>query len=310
MTSSPPPPLPTPETLQRLLDEISNFQDIAQYLLPTAGELPTLPGIDVYGKTMPLNGTVGGDHLIYVDFKQRFDLEARIGRAISAGRTDIVANLRHCQRTAGIALVDVAGHRMTDALLAAMFHQAFLLGATYELDVFGTITQRLFENLNTRFYQSSGAHKYVSLIYGEISEDARFRFVSAAHPFPSVFSRRHDRFMEVGPDQCVSFPPLGMQPSLHAIDRNRVDASVLGFKERYQVNEWQLMGSGDILLLHTDGLDEHARGEEPYFPRRVEAVLREVKDLNAKQILEAIEADLTAFAPPLDDISLVVIKLA
>ena len=87
---------------------------------------------------------------------------------------------------------------MTDALLAAMLHQAFLLGAIYELDTFGRITKRLFENLNTRFYQSSGAHKFISLIYGEISEDARFRFLSAAHPFPTVFSRRHDRFMEVG----------------------------------------------------------------------------------------------------------------
>ena len=57
---------------------------------------------------------------------------------------------------------------MTDALLAAMLHQAFLLGAIYELDIHGRITRRLFENLNTRFYQSSGAHKFVSLIYGEI----------------------------------------------------------------------------------------------------------------------------------------------
>jgi serine phosphatase RsbU (regulator of sigma subunit) len=302
-------PSPTPDTLQHLIAEIGNFEEIAQHLLPTAGELPTFEGIDVYGKTMSLNGTIGGDHLIYVDFKQRFDLEARIAHALSKGRADVVANLRHSQRTAGIALVDVSGHRMTDALLAAMFHQAFLLGAIYELDTFGTITQRLFENLNTRFYQSSGAHKYISLIYGEISEDARFRFVSAAHPFPSVFSQRHDRFMEVSPELRVSFPPLGMQPSLHAIDRTKVDPSALGFKERYEVNEWWLMGAGDILLLHTDGLAEHARGDESYFPGQVERVLRDVKDRSAREILEAIEVDLKAFAPPTDDISLVVIKL-
>ena len=40
------------ETHRHLLDEIGNFEDIVQYLLPTAGELPTLSGIDVYGKTM------------------------------------------------------------------------------------------------------------------------------------------------------------------------------------------------------------------------------------------------------------------
>ena len=155
---------------------------------------------------------------------------------------------------------------MTDALLAAMLHQAFLLGAIYELDTFGSITKRLFENLNTRFYQSSGAHKFISLIYGEISENATFRFLSAAHPFPTVFSRREDRFMEVGADLRVSFPPLGMLPSLHAIDRSTVGTSMLGFKERYETNEWSLMGAGDILLLHTDGLVEHSRGDECVLP--------------------------------------------
>src|SRR5690349_18158330 len=208
-----------PEMLRQLVDELANFEDIAKSLIPQPGDLPRLPGIDVCGKTLALNGMVGGDHIIYVDFKQRFDLDARIARALEQNRGDVVEQLRRCQRTAGIAVVDVAGHRMTDALLAAMLHQAFLLGAIYELDMFGGITKRLFENLNTRFYQSSGSHKFISLIYGEISEDARFRFLSAAHPFPTIFSRRHDRFMEVGPDLRVSFPPLGMQPSLQGIDR-------------------------------------------------------------------------------------------
>ena len=298
----------TPEHLRLLQEEITNFQDIARHLIPTAGERPRLHGIDVHGRVLSLTGDVGGDHLIYVDFKQRFDLDARIRQATERGRHDVVANLQRSQRAAGIVLVDVAGHRVTDALLAAMFHQAFLLGAIYELDTVGTITQRLFENLNTRFYQSSAAHKFISLLYGEISEDARFRFVSAANPFPAVFSREHGRFMEVSPELRVSFPPLGMLPSIHAIDRRKVDASVFGFKERYEVNEWWLMGSGDILLLHTDGLSEHTRGEEPYFPRRVEGLLREVRDRSAKEIVDAIELDLRAFAPPQDDVTLVVIK--
>ena len=296
--------------LRQLVDELANFEDIAKSLIPQPGELPRLPGIDVCGKTLALNGMVGGDHIIYVDFKQRFDLEARIRRATEQNRPDVVEQLRRSQRTAGIAVVDVAGHRMTDALLASMLHQAFLLGAIYELDVFGGITKRLFEHLNTRFYQSSGAHKFISLIYGEISEDARFRFLSAGHPFPTVFSRRHDRFMEVGADLRVSFPPLGMQPSLHAIDRSLVAASSLGFKDRYETNEWWLMGAGDILLLHTDGLIEHSRGDEPYFPGRLENVLRAVKDQSARDILDAIYEDMLAFNKPSDDISVVVIKLA
>jgi serine phosphatase RsbU (regulator of sigma subunit) len=294
--------------LQRLTRELENFQDIARQLVPLPGEVPTLQGFDIWGGSLPLAGSVGGDHITYIDFKTRFDLEARIERARADGRPDVVENLERCQHKGGVALIDVAGHRMTDALLAAMLHQAFLLGAIYELDRFGQITRRLFEHLNTRFYQSSGMSKFVSLIYGEISDDAKFRFLSAGQPYPSVFSRHHDRFMEVSPHLCLSFPPLGMLPSFNVIDRNTTP-SLLGFKERYEMNEWTLMGRGDILLLHTDGLTEHEGPGGRYFPARLEQCVRRVKHLDARQIYDAINADLVDFAPPLDDVSVVVIKV-
>jgi serine phosphatase RsbU (regulator of sigma subunit) len=295
------------DRVKQLTGELENFEDIAKCLLPQPGEVPRLQGIDVHGGTLALNGVVGGDHIIYVDFKQRFDLHARIAHAAEEGRPEVVENLQRCERMAGIAVIDVSGHRVTDALLAAMLHQAFLLGAIYELDRFGQITKRLFENLNTRFCQSSGAHKFVSMIYGEISEDASFRFLSAGHPFPLVFSRQHDRFMDVSPQLCVSFPPLGMLPSLDVIDRSTTE-SILGFKDRYEINEWVLMGAGDILLLHTDGLAEHSRDDESYVPAHLEQTLREVKHQGAAEIFEAVREDLLAFSQPSDDISMVVIK--
>ena len=298
----------TTEELRRLTRELDNFQNIAKYLVPLPGDVPRLDGIDVWGGSLQLNGSVGGDHITYVDFKHRFDLNARIARAREDGKLEVAENLQRCQHKAGIAVIDVAGHHMTDALLAAMLHQAFLLGSLYELDRSGQITRRLFENLNTRFYQSSGTHKYVSVIYGEISEDAKFRFLSAGQPFPAVFSNEHNRFMEVSPTLRQSFPPLGMMPSFNVIDRN-VTTSLLGFKERYEMNEWSLMGRGDILLLHTDGLSDHRRQDQPYFPDRLEQTLREVKHLCAREIYEAIKKDLLAFADPIDDISVVAIKL-
>src|SRR3954454_9145817 len=81
-------------TLRRLQRELDHFTDMAVELLPRPGELPQIPSIDVYGGTMALNGEVGGDHIIYVDFKQRFDLRARIARAEAEGRPDIADNLR------------------------------------------------------------------------------------------------------------------------------------------------------------------------------------------------------------------------
>ncbi len=300
-------PISGPYPLEQLTDELKNFQEIARHIVPLPGEIPVVDGMDIYGDSIPLTGVVGGDHIIYVDFKKRYDLKARIQEARSSGKTEVVAHLERCKRKAGIALIDVSGHHATDALLAAMLHQAFLLGSLYELDMYGNITRRLFENLNSRFYQSSSRSKFVTMIYGEISQDATFRFLSAAHPPPVVFSSYHDRFMEVSQELCTSFPPIGTLPSKDVIDRDTIKTN-LGFKERYRLNEWTLMGAGDILLLYTDGLLDHESQNEMFFPHQLEEVVRETKRLSAREIFEAIKVSALDFAPPSDDISIVVIK--
>jgi serine phosphatase RsbU (regulator of sigma subunit) len=188
-----------------------------------------------------------------------------------------------------------------------MLHQSFLLGAMYELDYFGEITIKLFENLNSRFFRSSGVHKYLTLLYGEITEQGRFRFISAAHPLPVVFSRRFDRFMDIAPEHLTTFPPIGTLPSQEDIDHRKA-LSVLPFKENYEINEINLMGTGDILLLSTDGLTEHSNGAADYFPNQLEKKLREVKDLSAHKICKAIEDDIRAFGTVQDDLSYVVLK--
>ena len=192
-------------------------------------------------------------------------------------------------------------------MLAAMFHQAFLLGVLYELDMSGHVTKRLFENLNQRFYRTSKVDKFITAVYGEISEDATFRFLLAGHPPPIVFSAANDRFMEVDRDKCISFPPLGTFPSKSVVDWHR-SKSAMGFKEPYEVNKWTLMGSGDILMLYTDGLQEHTRGDDPYFPDRLEHSIRGAKHLSATDIVHTVLDDLRTFANPADDVSLVVIK--
>ena len=166
------------------------------------------------------------------------------------------------------------------------------------------LLKRLFETLNTRFYTSSGAHKFMSLIYGEIAEDASFRFLSAGHPTPAVFSAEHDRFMDVN---VTSFPPLGLLPSLGLIDGSRTE-SPLGFAAEYATNDWSLMGEGDILLLDTDGLSDHCGFEEAYMPVHLEQTIRRVRHQDASAIYAAIVEDAHAFAPPQDDMSVVVIK--
>jgi serine phosphatase RsbU (regulator of sigma subunit) len=291
-----------------LSGELRNFEEIARGIVPRPESVPSLACMDIAGQILPLNGVTGGDHLIYVDFKKRYDLDTRIKNATEAGRPDVADNLERCRRKAGIALIDVAGHHSTDAMLAAMFHQAFHTGALYEMDLSGHITRRLFEDLNQRFNRTSSVNKFITMLYGEISEVATFRFLSTGHPPPMIFSVMNDRFMEVRPEAYTSFPPLGMFPSQNVVDKRHARHNVLGFKDRYEVNEWTLMGSGDILLLHSDGLLEHSRGNEPYFPDQLEQTIRGVKQLSASEIVHTIVEDLRAFADPIDDVSLVVVK--
>jgi len=294
-------------SIDQLSSELGNLEKITRSIMPRPGSIPSLDGFEIYGETLPLNGVVGGDHLIYVDFKKRYDLDARIARATTDGLPEIVANLERCRRIAGVALIDVSGHQATDAMLAAMFHQAFLLGILYELDTSGQVTKRLLENLNQRFYNSSSVDKFITAIHGEISEDATFRFLLAGHPPPIVFSAAYDRFMDVDPHRYTACPPLGTLPSECVFDRNRA-TSVLGFKGHFEVNEWTLMGTGDILLLYTDGLQDHGRHGEPYFPGPMEQTVRRAKNLSAVDIVQSVLDDVRAFADPSDDVSLVVIK--
>jgi serine phosphatase RsbU (regulator of sigma subunit) len=296
------------KTLSFLEDELKNFEGIAKHLKPSSGEIPALNGIDIYGEEIPLNGVAGGDHIIYVNFNKRYDLARRIEEAEKANRPGVVEKLKLNRRRAGVLLADAAGHQVTDALLAAMLHQAFLTGAQYELKHNGEITAELFEILNMRFFNSSSLAKFITLIYGEISDSGKFRFISAGHPLPVVFSNLYDRLVKVCYERLLRFPPIGTLPSKEDMDSHR-NFSRLGYKKRYSVHEINLMGGGDILLLYTDGLSEHATEEGTlYFPDRLGETLRRSKDGSAREIYFNLKEDLLQFAPPEDDISFVVIK--
>ena len=49
-------------------------------LMPVEGVIPHLPGIDMYGNTIP-DEIVGGDVFEYINFQQRYNIEARINQA-------------------------------------------------------------------------------------------------------------------------------------------------------------------------------------------------------------------------------------
>ncbi len=289
-------------------NEILNFQKIAKNIKPEPGEIPEISGLDIYGETIPLSGEVCGDHIIYVDFTKRFNLTERIKRAESAGRIDIVNKLKGLKNKAGIMLSDVSGHSITDHLLNAMLHQAFLVGASYELTMFGEITIDLFETINQRFYQSSSIDKFLTLIYGEIQNDGEFRFISAAHPLPMVFSNEFNRIVNIDDQNFINFVPIGTLPSEADIDSVQT-ISFIGYKTKYSLNSINVMGKGDILLLFSDGFTEQNNGEQNYTKDRLEHQLIKTKHLSSREIFDTIREDFRSYCPTRDDdATLILIK--
>ena len=49
--------------------------------MPVEGAIPQIPGIEMFGNSIPA-GTVGGDLFEYINFQQRYDIDARIERAL------------------------------------------------------------------------------------------------------------------------------------------------------------------------------------------------------------------------------------
>src|SRR5208337_2993021 len=54
-------------------------------LMPVEGAIPHLQGIEMYGNSIPA-GTVGGDLFEYINFQQRYDIGARVGRALKLSK--------------------------------------------------------------------------------------------------------------------------------------------------------------------------------------------------------------------------------
>jgi len=311
-------------------------------LMPVEGVIPHLPGIDMYGNTIP-DEIVGGDVFEYINFQQRYNIDARINQAqrrakaylepLAAGEkprntvdvhvlwmaskpgyTDadgvqyrmaksseqlrIAENLRELYTTAGVLIVDAQGHGIIAAKIASTVHDTLHAFLLTELDRSGTITPILFEQLNLRLAQSATARnalgrsmdassrELATLLYGEIRPNGQFRFVNFGHPPPLVFSAKYKRFMEVGSDSMAQFLALGLEIPEDHPDRNRYISVKL--RERMDASDIALitlMGRGDIIFLHTDGVYD---GSDEQEGQRIETIIREHEQESAKDICNAI----------------------
>ncbi|MBS3172292.1 serine/threonine-protein phosphatase [Candidatus Woesearchaeota archaeon] len=304
--------------------EIRREENQIRMTLPNSGEIPHVGGIDIYGEEIQLNGEIGGDHIIWLDFnsKKRFDLERRID---DAKRRDqkVADNLMQYLRRGGMSLSDASGHGIAAAKLTSRYHDAFLTSVSDFLYYEGRITIPLFENLNMRFCSSVDLENTITVLYGEIINDGTFRYISAGHPTPVIFSSEYNRIMDIHPERSKTSQPIGWVPSEDHLDRDiqfgpvPEKRKIFGLKKRYQVNELKLLNKGDLIVLYTDGLSElrlkdtDPDSESPnvyYFPSGLQDRLIASKLLSARETFFAIKKDIFDLCTQTDDIAYIIIK--
>jgi serine phosphatase RsbU (regulator of sigma subunit) len=57
------------------------YEYLRERLMPVEGAIPRIPGIEMFGNSVPAQ-TVGGDLFEYINFQQRYDIDARIQQAL------------------------------------------------------------------------------------------------------------------------------------------------------------------------------------------------------------------------------------
>lgn len=183
----------------------------------------------------------------------------------------------------GFMVADAEGHSTPAAVLMAMtcsLLHSYSGPPTDPGDVLTYINRTLCKLADPSF---------VTALYAVFDADQRtLRFARAGHPPPMIYRRDEKKAVELA---GVAIYPLGIYPYDHVpVDETR-------------------LGSGDRLLLYTDGVTErfdmegNAYGED----RLLRGLVADGSD-NPRQILDAIIEDVQRFSggrPPDDDLALV-----
>lgn len=182
----------------------------------------------------------------------------------------------------GLAIADVSGHGLPAALQVRDIYMGLRMGMARDFKIVRTV-----ERMNQIIHRSTLTSRFVSMFYGELELNGVFIYVNAGHPPPFRLKADGDvRFLDEGG------PVLGP-----------IADSTYG-------RGFVRLAPGDLLLLHTDGILEASAGDpadaaaEEYGVDRLVALARSLRDRPAREIVEAVLADVDRFcggAPAQDD---------
>ncbi|HKV91822.1 MAG TPA: SpoIIE family protein phosphatase [Candidatus Angelobacter sp.] len=185
----------------------------------------------------------------------------------------------------GLVLGDIAGKGIAGALLMANLQANLRSQCAMALDE----PQRLLRSVNQLFYDNTADNAYATLFFAEYDDGTeRLRYINCGH-LPALLLRRDG--------------------TLVTLDST---CTVLGL-----FNEWDCavrectLSAGDVLAIYTDGITEAFAGTgEEFGEERLVAGLRRYREMQARDLLDAVVAEVRQFSPgeQYDDITLIVAR--
>jgi sigma-B regulation protein RsbU (phosphoserine phosphatase) len=187
----------------------------------------------------------------------------------------------------GLAIADVSGHGLPAALQVRDVYMGLRMGLARDFKIVRTV-----ERMNQIIHRSTLTSRFVSLFYGELELNGVFIYVNAGHP-----------------------PPFHLAAS-GAVEFLEAGGAVLGpIADATYERSFVRTGPGDLIVFYTDGIVEASPGGEPGFAdygvERLVERARELRDRPAKEIVDALLADVEAYsdhAPAQDDRTVVVVR--
>jgi sigma-B regulation protein RsbU (phosphoserine phosphatase) len=271
----------TPEQ-ERRLRELEIAHEIQQGFLPR--KFPQVPGVEIAATMQPAR-EVGGDF---------YDVIPLGGERVGVLVADVSGKGVPSALYMALARTLLRAHSLSarprylvDALASAHVKQLMRTGSLGALSALGAVRQT--NDYLTRHH--SEACMFFTLFYAVYDPQSHLlTYVNAGHNPPLLYNT-------LTGDQCWLQPTdiaVGLMPG-----------------RPFEAQERQL-GSGDILVLYTDGVTEAFNAEREMFgEERLAEVVRTHTAVSAQELMRAIEAEVGVFvgdAPQSDDITLLAMR--
>ncbi len=286
--------------------EDESIEQILKRMTPPIGEIPNLRGIDIAGIMIPREA-VGGDYTRIIKYSEEYDFKKILEYSQNNHSPNhvqrITKAIAETKNRVALIIADFEGHGAQAAIYAAQF----------DAIVDGTINQQLREHGEMRrefidyiadYFHHRNIHG--TMIFGEITSAGTFRFMSAGHVSPYIFSKENNVLEDISSKNIYENNlMLGIRPPNSSI--RTYTTGVIGYEPAYHINEWEFLNNGDLFIIYSDGLIDPAQSSQ-YTPAQLQEVLRETKSLPAKTIVELIVEDRARGGNIDDDISVIVVK--